>query len=197
MMKQIWCLNLLTAVMMSSCAAVSAGPATPAAVETLSAEALFQRGLDARRVGDNTRAEQYLAAALEHGYPAKKGFPVLLDLCLATDRFDTALYYARARLLHQPHDWTLRYLVATLHLAAGQEGRAIPEIERLIDEEPRRSEPHYLHAVVARDHLRDSRLAAHDFRQYLALAPTGPHAAEARAFLRRSLLPPARTEPSR
>src|SRR5438046_1877782 len=85
--------------LVASCApaTVATRPTTPPP-EPLSAEALYQRGLEARAVGDNTRAEQYLAAALERGYPAKEGFPALLGLCLAADRFDTALHYARARL---------------------------------------------------------------------------------------------------
>lgn len=174
--------------LLAGCASASgrhppASPSEPPA--ELSAERLYERGLEAGRTGDSTRAEQYLAAALERGYPAEQAFPELLGTCIAADRFDVALHYARARLLHRPQAWALRYLVASLHLATGQDAPALVEIERLIAERPERGEPHYLHGVVARDHLRDPRRAQRAFQRYLQLAPRGPHAAEARAFLRR------------
>jgi Flp pilus assembly protein TadD len=171
----------------SACAttATGSGGKTPQVLDERTPEALFQRGVEAQRTGDGTRAEQYYAAAMARGYPAERAFPALLNLCLVSDRYDTALYYARARLLEEPNNWSLRYLAATLALAAGQEERALDEIQRLIDERPKRPEPHYLMGVVARDHLRDKRLAVSSFNQYLAMAPGGPHAAEARLFIRR------------
>ncbi|HEY0715335.1 MAG TPA: tetratricopeptide repeat protein [Polyangia bacterium] len=177
------------AVCASACATASSGAgARPQVLDDRTPEALFQRGVEAQRSGDGTRAEQYYAAALSRGYPAERAFAALLNVCLVSDRYDTALYYARARLREQPQNWSLRYLAATLALAAGQEERAVEELQRLIDERPKRPEPHYLMGVVARDHLRDKKLAVTSFNRYLAMSPTGPHAAEARLFLRRGEL---------
>lgn len=181
-------LGLLLVVLTSACATTSHGGGAsgpPQVLDDRTPEALFQRGLEAQRTGDGTRAEQYYGAALARGYPVDKAFPALLNVCLVSDRYDTALYYARARLLQEPNNWHLRYLAATLALAAGQEERALEEIQRLIDERPKRPEPHYLMGIVARDHLRDKKLAVSSFNQYLAMAPAGTHAAEARLFLRR------------
>jgi predicted Zn-dependent protease len=121
---------------------------------------------------------------LSRGYPVNKAFPALIGVCIGADRFDTALYYARARLLKEPGDWSLRYLVATLLVSAGQDHQAVVEIHRLIDEQPGRPEPHYLLAVVARDTLGNRRLAVESFGTYLSLAPGGSHVPEARAFLK-------------
>lgn len=155
-----------------------------AALDDRSPDVLFESGVAAEKAGDGARAEQYFGDAMARGYPVETAFSALIGVCLATDRFDTALHYARARLLKEPGDWRLRYLVATLLVSAGQESRALPEIYRLIDERPQRPEPHYLMAVVARDSLGDRRLAIQSFGQYLALAPDGSHGPEARAFLR-------------
>jgi tetratricopeptide (TPR) repeat protein len=170
-----------------STGAASAAPsavATTEATDDRSAETLFRRGVELQHLGDSTRAEQYLGAAIARGYPIAQAFPALLDVCLASDRFDTALRYARARLLQSPDDWSLRYLVATLELSAGHDDRALPELRRLIDEKPDRPEAHYLLAVVARDHLGNRTLAARSFGTYLGLDPVGAHASEAKAFLR-------------
>jgi len=164
-------------------------PGAPAATEATddrSAETIFRRALELQRLGDSTRAEQYYVVAIARGYPVGVAFPALVDVCLASDRFDTALHYARARLLQVPDDWALRYLVAALELSAGHDDRALPELRRLIDDKPQRPEAHYLMAVVARDHLRDPSLAQRSFGAYLRLDPSGTHASEARAFLRES-----------
>lgn len=176
----------ITLLVLAACA-TAGGERPPAAQEP---QVLFERGVAAHRSGDTTVAEQYLMAALERGHPPAEVIPILLATCIAGDRFDTALHYARGQLLKNPRNWRLRYLVATLHLATGQDERALDETQRMVEEEPDRPEPRYLLGVIGRDHLRDDALATRAFREYLALDPEGAHASEARRFLRKDARPP-------
>lgn len=178
-----WRLALVLAAGLAGCATGAPRAPDPALGET--ARDLFAEGLRAQRAGDGVRAEQYLAAAFEQGHPAHEVMPALLAVCIAADRYETALSYARARLLAAPEDWPLRYLVAALEVALGQAERARTELDELVAVDPTRAEPHFLLAVLARDHDRDAQAARRAFAAYLARAPAGRHAAEARRFLRR------------
>ncbi len=151
----------------------------------VTAKSLFDRGLVAHRNGDSTRAEQYLAAALEKGYPAHEALPILVAACLQSERFDTALYYSRAHLTRNPNNASLRYLVASLHFAVGQDDRAQTQLEQVIDEAPQLAEAHFLLGLLAHERLRDPRLARRALNKYLALAPHGAHSAEAKSMLQR------------
>ena len=177
-------LKLQLFTMVALLAGGCAGGAVRQSGSVNSAQTLYETGQKAHRSGDTTRAEQYLLAALERGYPVEKVFPALLETCIVGDRYDTALHYARARLIRTPDDAGLRYLVASLHLAAGQPSRARQEVEQLIADHPSLPEPNFLLGVIGRDHTYDGPSALRSFRRYLALAPTGPHAAEARRYLR-------------
>lgn len=171
---------LIAIAALSACATA---PSRPDAAAVPTAQALHEQGLAAQRTGDSVRAEQYLAAALDGGYPADKGLPALLDVCLAADRYETALYYARRQLGRDPKNWRLRYFVATLHLATGQHERAIEEAERVVDEQPKFPDAYVLLGLLARDELRDVAAARRMFRRYLALAPAGPRADDVRRYL--------------
>lgn len=178
--------QLVTTMLVSALACACATVPTAGQEQAPTAESLFQQGLAAQQTGDSTRAEQYLAAALESGASEQKVLPVLLATCLSGDRYDTALHYARRHLLRHPDDWSLRYLVANLHFATGQEERARKETERLIEEQPKQPEPHYLLALVEAERPRGQASTVAALNRYLTLAPRGPHANDARRMLRRA-----------
>jgi tetratricopeptide (TPR) repeat protein len=166
---------------------LTAAPTTTAP-DPWSGAGLFAEGLAAKAAGDVARAEQYFAAALERGYPIAEVMPALLSASIGADRFDSALYYAHAHLINNPKDVALRYLVASLHLAVGQNARAREQLELLTEVSPQHPQAHYLLAILARDDRHDAsnaRRAAQEFTRYLALAPDGRHAAEARSFINR------------
>jgi LysM repeat protein len=62
--------------------------------------------------------------------------------------------------------------------AQGDFARAINLYEAALDDSPRCAEVHYKLAVLYDDKLNDPVSALHHFRRYLALSPTGAHAAD-------------------
>ena len=60
------------------------------------------------------------------------------------------------------------------------------ELEELLSQKPDHSDSHYFLAIVLRDEYHDSHSALTSFERYLALAPSGRHAPEARAWIARS-----------
>jgi tetratricopeptide (TPR) repeat protein len=62
--------------------------------------------------------------------------------------------------------------------AQGDFARAINLYEAALDDSPRCAEVHYKLALLYDDKLNDPVSALHHFRRYLALSPTGPHAAD-------------------
>ncbi|MEY2479775.1 MAG: hypothetical protein QOI04_702 [Verrucomicrobiota bacterium] len=63
--------------------------------------------------------------------------------------------------------------------------RAINLYEAALDDSPRCAEIHYKMGLLYDDKLSDPVSALHHFRRYLALAPAGPHAADAKSFMKR------------
>lgn len=149
------------------------------------AATLFQRGVELRRSGDYVRAEQYLAAARDRGHDASAVVYELVGVCIDAARYRAALRYAVPHLERNPDDWALRYLVASLYLAVGETPRARDELERVVADRPDEPEPRFLLAIVWADYLQQPGAAAAHLEAYLALAPDGRHAAEARARLHR------------
>jgi tetratricopeptide (TPR) repeat protein len=151
-------------------------PADP--IADVAPDELYRRGVALAQRGDLVRAEQYLAAALDRGFPKERGVPVLLRVCVASSRLSTALGYATPYLEEHPNDWSLRHLVATIHLGLGHADDARRELERVIADAPSQAEPHYLLGVVLRDELGEIDAAEPHFRRYLELAPDGRRADE-------------------
>jgi Flp pilus assembly protein TadD len=144
---------------------------------------LVERGKAFAAVGDMTRAEEYLAAALEQGAPAKDVVPALLQVCVQTGRYRSAVQHAENHLRKHPTDTNTRFVLGTLYAALGEpkEARsALEEVATLRPDEPR---VHYALAVLARDSENDVVAADRHFREYLRLEPEGSHAEEARAAL--------------
>src|SRR6266540_1113037 len=69
--------------------------------------------------------------------------------------------------------------------AQGDFARAVNLYEAALDDSPRCSEVHYKLALLYDDKLNDPLSALHHFRRYLALSPTGPHAADVKNSIKR------------
>ena len=144
---------------------------------------LFERGRAFASVGDMTRAEEYLAAAMEGGYDERKVVPILLRVCIQDHRYRVAIQYADRYLAKHPQDAGTRYILGTLYAAVGEPTAARVELQRVLKAQPAQADVHYTLGVLLRDQQEDLAEADGHFREYLRLAPAGPHAEEARASL--------------
>lgn len=73
-------------------------------------------------------------------------------------------------------------------VADGNFPRAISLYESALDDSPKCADIHYRLALLYDDKLSDPLNAVHHFKRYLTLAPNGPHANEAKTFLKRDEL---------
>lgn len=151
---------------------------------SIEAQELYRRGRLLYSAGDFIRAEQYLAAAIDRGFPEEEAMPALLQACVDASRLVAALQYAEPFLARHPENWSLRLLVASIHMALEHTGRARDELQRVLRDAPQEPpQAHYFLGVLYRDRLEDEDAAAEHFRRYLALAPEGDHREEAQAGL--------------
>ena len=144
---------------------------------------LFKEGQALARAGDLVRAEQYLNAAAERGYPTSETVPLLIDVCIRGSRYDAALAHARPQLALEPGNWRLRFLVATLHLAVGHKHNAKSELTRVLLDAPDAENAHYEMGRLLWTES-DKQTAIAHWGRYLELAPEGKHAADVRALMR-------------
>ncbi len=173
--------TLFIASSLLGCGAASMAPAAEPK-ETTDATELFQRGQQAAAQGDSVRAEQYLSMAIDQGFEQKKVLPIMLRVCLSSNRVRAALNHAEPYLREHPEDQGLRYLVATLHLSLGQVEQTRIDLNHLLRVNPKYANAHYLLGVLETAGARNSRASEH-FRAYLELAPEGEHAAEVKSRL--------------
>jgi len=177
----------LAALLCTACATSATSPAAPPAQTTApidTAEGLYARGTRAAREGDMIRAEQYMTLAVRAGYPRERAVAAIVEACLSSSRLRAALSHAEPHLRRHPDAWRLRLLVAAVQAALGRVDRAIDELERVTTQVPDAAEAHYLLAVWHAEHLGDEARARASFEHYLAHAPEGAHAPEARDWLR-------------
>jgi Tfp pilus assembly protein PilF len=151
------------------------------------ADKLVRRGREFANAGDTTRAEQYFASAINRGGDEKSILPMLLIVCIQDGRFRVAIEYASTYLKRHPADVKVRLLLGTLYSAIGDAQPAHRELQRVLDAEPADVDAHYALAVLSRDNENDPVSADKHFREYLRLAPNGPHAEEAQASLLQSV----------
>jgi Tfp pilus assembly protein PilF len=144
---------------------------------------MMERGLAFANVGDLTRAEQYLAAALEGGADPAQALPPLLKVCIAAKRYRVAIDYATPVLRAHPSDARLRYVVASLRASVGDAAGARADLAQVVEESPDDAGVRFAYAVLLRDQCSDPGAADAQFREYLRLEPAGAHAEEARASL--------------
>jgi LysM repeat protein len=72
--------------------------------------------------------------------------------------------------------------------ADGNYLRAITLYESALDDSPRAADVHYRLALLYDDKMHDPLHALHHFKRYLTLAPSGPHAAEVKNFMKKDEL---------
>jgi tetratricopeptide (TPR) repeat protein len=152
-------------------------------------EHLLERGRAFADVGDLTRAEQYLAAALDAGADEKVVLPLLLRVCVSAKRYRVAIGYAEPALSRHPQDFRLRMVIASLHAAVDEFDIAKQQLEIVLQTHPDEAGAHYALAVILHDELHQLVDADAHFREYLRLAPDGPHAPEAKAALLKEVKP--------
>jgi Tfp pilus assembly protein PilF len=144
---------------------------------------LVERGKLFAQMGDATRAEQYLNAALEGGADDKQVFPLLLGVCIKDGRYRAAAGYTEHYLRKHPANHRLRFVLATLYVGLDDAERARKHFEEVIAASPTLADAHYAYAVLLRDHAGDHAGADRHFREYLRMRPRGDHAEEAQASL--------------
>jgi len=156
-------------------------PRTDPLREASSAD-LLERGKALLAQGDYIRAEQYLTGAVKLGKKRQDVLPLLLEACVRSGRYHAALGHANESLTHNPEDWRLRFMVATLYYSLGDTVRAQEELARVLREESSYAPAHYVlgEVLVA---VGDAASSKASFERYLELAPKGARAAEARARL--------------
>jgi Tfp pilus assembly protein PilF len=147
---------------------------------------LFGTSVALAHRGDFVRAEQYLVAAMARDYPERAVVPMLMRVCIGASRLRAARGYAAHYLARYPDDWRVRFIAAVIALSLEDEA-ADSEFARVAADAPHFPDSHYYLGVVAYRRLVFDEARSH-FRRYLALAPRGEHAAEAReAMARRPL----------
>jgi tetratricopeptide (TPR) repeat protein len=180
------CLFLLLTLTATGCASAPKRPAREDARDLRSGqstEQLVERGRLFATLGDSTRAEQYLTAALEAGARPEAVLPSLLRACIESRRYRVAAEYVGEYLRRNPDSVPLRLLHGMLEAAVGDRAVAFREYESVLRIRPDDSEGHYAMAILLRDAMDDPAGADEHFRAYLRIAPDGAHAAEARASL--------------
>lgn len=137
--------------------------------------------------GDALRAQQYFAAALKAGADEKVVLPLLLRACVAQKNYRLAIEYAEAALAREPKNARLRLLAGALYASIGDMPHSRERLERAAGELAAEPEVQFTVAVSFRDDVGDVVLADKYFRRYLALAPNGAHAEEAKSSLMEQL----------
>jgi tetratricopeptide (TPR) repeat protein len=185
-MTRVSALSVALFALLTALGCAGATKAPPRSLREVPAEQLFTRGLQLADLGEHVPAEQFFQAARARGYDEAEVVKQLVKVCLAGSRFDSALSYAGPYLERHPEAWPLRQVVAAIYMAVGNGPAARNELEVLLDQKPDHSESHYFLGIVMRDEYHDAGSARTSFERYLALAPRGRHASEARAYVARA-----------
>jgi protein O-GlcNAc transferase len=152
-----------------------------------SATELFARGEASAAAGDMARAEQYFVASLKAGADERQVTRRLLVVCAIDHRYPVALDYVDTYLRHHPTDTELRFARGSLYAATGDRDQAEIDLQQVISEHPEWAEAHFELATVLREAGDAVVRADEHYREYLKLAPQGPHAEAARGHLLKSV----------
>jgi tetratricopeptide (TPR) repeat protein len=156
---------------------------------------LFARGQGFAAVGDWTRAEEYLSAALDAGADPRKVTPQLIAVCVKGQKYRVAIQYGQNYLQAFPDDAGTRFIVATLYMAVEEHESAKENLLLVLKKDANNADAHFALGVTLRDGEGDYSGADKQFREYLRLAPSGKHAKEANAGLLKAV-PGATVEPT-
>lgn len=179
--KLVHCVLVLSLLALSACAGSLANQ--PKKKEGLTSEQLLEVASLLEQSGDTVRAEQYLRSALKEGADEKTILPRLLRLYVSDGQLRLAIDLAEQSLRQDPADVTLRLFLGALQTAVGADLLAVEQYERVITADPKNAEAHFALATLLHDGTGGRDRADEHFRAYLALAPAGEHAAEARGLL--------------
>lgn len=158
-------------------------PRTAAEEKAETAASLVEQGRAYAEIGDGLRAQEYFASALKAGADEKVVLPLLLRACVSQKNYRLAAEYAEAALAREPRNARLRLLAGTLHASVGDSTRSRERLEQAAAELEGEPEVQFTVAVSFRDDANDVVNADKYFRRYLALAPNGEHADEAKSSL--------------
>jgi tetratricopeptide (TPR) repeat protein len=175
--------TLLVPVLLAACSAPAQKPAETARAQLKDSQLLVERGRAYGELGDYTRAEQYLGAALSAGARPDAVLPHLLSACVGAGHLRLASEYAEQQLARDPANAHLRFLTGALHAQLGNRATARHHLEQAAAELPNDPNVQFSVATFFRDDLHDRVDADPYFRGYLNLAPKGEHANEAEASL--------------
>lgn len=187
-------LATVAATGLAGCGGSTPAPDAPASVQQQKPQVWVERGRQALERGDFSRSEQYLKMALDSGVPSEQVVPLLVRAMLSASRLRGALVYAEPYLESHPDEHALRYLVATLRLALGQEQAALRQLDRLTANAPQFAEAQYLRGII-HSPSRPQR-AQQAFASYLEIEPQGARAVEVAGRLSDLKLEAMRTEQS-
>lgn len=180
-------LGMALALVCGACGASStppnARPAMPDPLADVEAEELYAHGAALAQQGDSMRAEQYIVAAVERGFSVDEALPLLIQVCVASDRLSSALSHAEPHLRQHPDRWPLRHVVGTLYLGLGRVDDAQRELERVVDQAPNAAMPRFHLGMLLYENRGDREAARPHLERYLELDPEGAHVAEARSVL--------------
>lgn len=158
---------------------------------------LLERGKAFAYVGDQTRAEEYLTAALDAGADPRQVLPLLMDVCVKSGRYRAAIQVGENHLRKHPNDVQTRLMVGVLYIAVDDTDHAKDHLLQVVARpipppETIHGEAHYYLGVVAREKHEWKDADTH-FREYLRIEPAGSHVEEAKGSL---LQPVPQTEPT-
>jgi Flp pilus assembly protein TadD len=160
-----------------------ARPPMPDPLDGVAADELYGHGAALALQGDTVRAEQYVVAAIERGFSVAEALPLLIEVCVASNRLSSALSHAEPHLREHPEQWPLRHVIGTLYLGLGRIDDAQRELERVVAEAPDAPMPRFNLGMLLYEHRDDREAARPHLERYLELAPQGRHASEVRSVL--------------
>jgi len=179
----IRCILATISCMAAACAGGLPGPQSPGAPPGPSGQELLQMADALASSGDHVRAGQYLIAAQTRGISDRQVIGRLLKLDAAGGQYRLGIEHAEAYLQAHPSELSVRQCLASFHLAIGETAEAAREYARVLERRPNNAEAHFALATLLREAgIERARMDKH-YRAYIALAPQGRHADEARAEL--------------
>lgn len=178
---------MICCVLLAGCAGLTPAARSGEDVKPPDAAQLLAAADALAASGDHVRAGQYLSAAQAAGVPQPRLIGRLLKLDVAGGQYRLAIEHAETYLQSYPDDLAIRQCLASFYLAVGASTEAAREYDRVLDESPNHAEAHFALASVLRDSGASRAKSSEHYRAYLALAPRGRHADEARHGLTEEL----------
>ncbi|QQR91297.1 MAG: hypothetical protein IPJ88_06100 [Myxococcales bacterium] len=188
MIRQYLLISAIAACFIVSCATTKhtelSSPEQHDPLSRITAKQLFDHGMSLSHHGDYLRAEQYLAASMDKGYPESKVVPALVEVCVLSSRLPSAVQYAEPFLERHPRLWSLRLVLASVYYSLGRYASSKRELYMAIEDAPKEpASAHYLLAMNFREEKNEEEIKVHA-KRYLELAPKGIHAEQAEQLIR-------------